>query len=258
MNANDWGDLLAATALKWNGVDFHEGQKEQCMNFVRNVFQEAHHPYAAKVTSKPVDGHWTGPSLASSLAGRDLGEMVTKISALEAGDVLFWNDTYSTGFPPGTITHVGIALGPDRFIHRNTVSRPVNIQPYEGMWRSNFRCALRVPQQIKPDAKVVAPLETAMAKLWFNANGATVQVRQELDPGRYSLFSTGSCTDGGWLFKLVDDRAAKPAAQETSRLWVNGNGMTLELRETIKPGSFSVFSSGSEAGGALLLKAVRK
>jgi hypothetical protein len=217
-----------------------------------------HHPYAARVTAKPVDGHWTGPALASSLAGRDLGTMVTKISALEPGDVLFWDDTYPTGFPPRTITHVGLALGPDRFIHRNTMSAPVNVQPYAGMWRDRFRCGLRVPQQIKADPAVKAPLDRTTVKVYSNLNGQSLQLRQPLDRGRYGLYSTGSANDGAWLAKVVERDDRIPVAGDTSRLWVNDNGATLELRQDLDPGTYTVFSSGSEQGGALLLKLVRR
>jgi hypothetical protein len=255
---NDWGDVIANEARKWEGTAFRSGVKEQCMNWVRYVLERVHHPYAARTTAEPVDKHWTGPSLASSLAGRDLGAVVTKIAALEPGDVLFWDDTYSTGFPPQTITHVGIALGPDRFIHRNTMAAPVNVQPYAGMWRSHFRCALRVPQTIKADAAVKAPVESATAKIWLNTGGSALQIRQELDRGRYSLYSTGSCSDGAWLIKAVEAPGKVPAANEASRLWINDNGATLELRQDLAPGSYHLVSAGSEIGGALLVKMVKR
>lgn len=257
MNINDWGDVIAHQAKQWDGKEYNKGAIEQCMNWVRAVLEKVEHPYAAKVTDSPVDGHWTGPSLASSLAGRDLGQMITSIASLEPGDVLFWNDTYSTGFPVGTITHVGIALGPDRFIHRNTVSRPVNIQPYSGMWRSNFRAGLRVPQQIKPEPAVKAPVESATVKVWLHQSGSALQLRQELAPGRYSLFSTGSAADGGWLVKVVDQPGSVPSPSDVHRLWVNANGATLELRSGLKPGSYHVVTSGSQ-DGAMLLKLVQR
>lgn len=259
MNPNDWGDKIAAQALKWANQSFRPGVREQCMAWVRTVLEQVHHPYAARVTKEPVDGHWTGPSLASSLAGRDLGQMVTSTAALEPGDILFWNDTYDVGreFGPNTITHVGLALDNTQFIHRNTMAAPVNIQRYAGLWRDHFRCGLRVPQQIKPDATVKADVEATTCKFYQNANGGSLQLRQPLDRGRYSLWSTGSANDGGWLIKVVDRDEAKPLASDTSRLWV-GKGATLELRQDLEPGSYLAFSAGSEKGGALLLKLVRR
>lgn len=200
---NDWGDRIVSAALPLEGQEFRPGVKAQCMNFVRHVLERAKHPYAAKVTSRPVDGHWTGPALASSLAGRDLGQMITRIEDLEPGDVVFWNDTYNTGFPPGTITHVGIALGPEKFIHRNTMSAPVNIQPFAGFWRDRFRCALRVPQEVEPSPGVRAPdpEEHPTSRIWMNSNGATLEVREPIAPGRYSMITAGGA-DGAWLLKL--------------------------------------------------------
>lgn len=256
MNPNDWGDVIANQARQWDGKEFAAGAIEQCMNWTRKVLEQVSHPYAAKVTRSPVDGHWTGISLASSLAGRDLGEMITSIDKLEAGDILFWNDTYPTGFPAGTITHVGIALSNAQFIHRNTVSRPVNVQPYAGIWRSLFRCGLRVPQ-LKADPTVKAPAEAATVRLWVHQGGSALQLRQELAPGRYSVYSTGSSSDGAWLLKLVAQNGVTPTRGEVHRYWLNDNGATLDLREGVKPGSYLVVSSGSD-GGAMLLKLVRK
>lgn len=256
---NDWGDLIAHQALQWNGKEYRPGVKEQCMAWVRKVLEQVQSPFAARVTGSPVDKHWTGPSLASSLAGRDLGQMVTSISELERGDIIVWNDTYDVGreFGPSTITHVGISLGPERFIHRNTMSAPVNIQPFAGMWRSNFRAATRLPQQVKAQPGVKAPDEHALIKVFANLNGGTAVIRQPLDRGWYRLWSTGSADDGGWLVKLVAQTDKAASEGPTSRLWV-GNGATLELRHDLDPGSYAVISAGSEQGGALLLKFARR
>lgn len=204
--ANDWGDKIAATALKWNNLNFKPGVKERCMDWVRTVLAEAKHPYANRVTEKAVDGHGTGMLVASSLAGRDLGQMVTRIADLEPGDIVFWNDTYPVeGFGPGTITHVGIALSSEKFIHRNTMSAPVNVQPYEGIWRTKFRCALRVPQEMKPDPAVKPPVdEPALVRAWINQNGGTIEIREILPPGRYALFTAGGDDSGAIHLKLAD------------------------------------------------------
>lgn len=255
MNTNDWGDVIAREARKWDGIDFRPGVREQCCNWVRAVLEHVRHPYAARVTKEPLDGHWTGSSLASSLAGRDLGNAITKFDALEPGDLVFWNDTYATGFPAGTITHIGIALGPDEFIHRNTMAAPVNRKPFTGFWRDQFRCGIRVPQAIKPEPNVKAPAETATTKAFQNANGGSLQIRQAVDRRRYSLFTSGNATDGGWMLKWVDRKEGAPTKADTSRLWVNTKGATLELRQDLEPGSYSLVSAGTEEG-ALLVKLV--
>lgn len=205
--ANDWGDKIAATALAWNGHNFKPGVKERCMDWVRTVLAEAHHPYAEVVTEKAVDGHGTGLLVASSLAGRDLGHMVTRIQDLEPGDIIFWNDTYPVrGFPPGTITHVGIALNSQKFIHRNTMSAPVNVQRFTGIWATNFRCALRVKQEMEADPNVNPPAEDepVLVRVWINQNGGTLESREGLPPGRYTIFSAGGDTSGACFLKLVE------------------------------------------------------
>lgn len=203
-NNNDWGDRIAAAAKAWEGKNFRPGQREQCMNFVRHILSEVKHPLANVVTKKPVDGHWTGPALASSLAGRDLGEMITKIEDLEAGDIVFWNDTYHVpGFGPGTITHVGIALSNRQFIHRNTNSRPINVQQF-GYYGNKFRCALRVKQEVEPDKEVESPREDPVeTRTWANDKGQVIETREHLPPGKYRIYSSGGDKSGAWVSKLV-------------------------------------------------------
>lgn len=127
----------------WVGRDFQPGVPAQCMNFVRHALGEVGAPLASYVTKQPFDGFGTGLALASSLAGRDVGEVILSPLDLRAGDVLFFDDTYETGFPPGTITHVALATGPQTFIHRPTSARPVEKASVLGFWREHFRCAVR-------------------------------------------------------------------------------------------------------------------
>lgn len=139
-------------ALAWAGKHFSYGDRAQCMNWVRQVLREAGHPLASVTTKAAVDGLWTGPGLANSLAGRDLGAMVTTLGELQPGDVVFFNDTYNEGWGPNTITHVGIALGPGKFIHRSTNSAPVAVARFEDwgpvwLWSRHFRCALRLKHE---------------------------------------------------------------------------------------------------------------
>lgn len=127
----------------WVGRDFQPGVPAQCMNFVRHVLGEVGAPLATFVTLQPFDGFGTGLALASSLAGRDVGEVLLSAADLQPGDVLFFDDTYETGFPPGTITHVALATGPQTFIHRPTSARPVEKASVQGFWRDHWRCAVR-------------------------------------------------------------------------------------------------------------------
>lgn len=138
---------VAAKAREWIGKEFNPGVREQCMAFVRHVLRQAKHPLANSVTKEPVDGLWTGINLASSLAGRDLGQLVVRPEHLKPGAILFWNDTYEGDWGPNTITHVGIYTGHNQngdqvFVHRPTMAKPVLEERLSGYWLRQFRCAL--------------------------------------------------------------------------------------------------------------------
>jgi hypothetical protein len=171
-------NAIAKAALAWVGREYNPGVREQCMAFVRRCLADAKHPSAEKITSSPVDGHWTGRDLASSLAGRDMGIVITGLASLQAGDVIFFDDTYETGFPAGTITHVAIALSPTEFVHRPTAARPVERAPFAGYWGSKFRCGIRLTGA--STAKVVA----AKQSLEIVAHSGKLRARWGNEPWR--------------------------------------------------------------------------
>lgn len=201
---NDWGDRILSFALPWEGQEFNADIPEQCCAFVRHVLAKAGNPLATKVTTAALDGHWTGPDLASSLCGYDIGTKIGKNERFEAGDLVFWNDTYYTGFPKDTITHIGIAIDNDRFIHRNTMAGPVNVQRFDTWNPSLLRCAIRLPQDIKPSSTPITPppADIITGRMWANDRGQVVDVRQLVPPGSYQVFSAGGNSDGSWLVKL--------------------------------------------------------
>jgi hypothetical protein len=170
---------IAKAALAWVGREFNPGVREQCMAFVRRCLADAGHPAAEKITASPVDGHWTGRDLASSLAGRDMGQVVTGLANLKPGDVIFFDDTYSTGFPEGTITHVAIALSPTEFVHRPTAARPVERAQFAGYWASKFRCGIRLAGA--PAAAVPIP---AKQSLEIVAHSGKLRARWGSEPWR--------------------------------------------------------------------------
>lgn len=134
------GAKIAARALYWQGRDFLPGQTEQCCNFVRYVLKEC--GYTIGVTVKPSDGIETSSGYASSLAGDDIGLLVSK-KDLQPGDIVLFKNTYGN-WPEGTITHVGIYTGDGYFIHRPTASKPVLKQDLEayGCFREGRRLYL--------------------------------------------------------------------------------------------------------------------
>lgn len=122
---NGSNSAIVAAAQKYVGKDFLPGQTECCMRFVRQVLKDANHPKADFVTKSPHDGLDTGINLASSLSGADCGTKIMTQSALQSGDIIFWGGTYG-GYPPSTITHVGIAKDNVNTIDRSTSSKPVS------------------------------------------------------------------------------------------------------------------------------------
>ncbi len=110
-------------AKSWNGKSIY-GVKgcpgETCSFFVRHVFKEALHdagkmpvahsrPYYINNGIKQLP---TNIDFADGLAGDEIGAKIDPAQMM-SGDLLFFKDTYySSDFPVGSITHVGICVGP--------------------------------------------------------------------------------------------------------------------------------------------------
>lgn len=134
---------LSEYAKSWIGKNFAGSATEQCMLFVRHCLTEVNAPIKNTVTKEAVDGLDTSYALASSLAGRDCGELLTSVQSLKPDDIVFFKNTYGN-WDDGVITHVGIYVGNSFMVHRPTSSRPVEIVAVDsGYWLSYFRCALR-------------------------------------------------------------------------------------------------------------------
>jgi hypothetical protein len=113
-SANSSNPVVEA-ALTWRGKRFsdaHYGMNPYCASFVRWCFAHGlgkmgtlpvvlSPPYYRKLGLHFAPGEW----FADSLAGDEVGALVQH---QQAGDILLFRDT-CRGFPPGTITHVGIA-----------------------------------------------------------------------------------------------------------------------------------------------------
>lgn len=169
---------VAAAARAWIGRDFKQGVPEQCMAFTRQVLAEAKHPVQDKVTKDAVDGLSTSFYLASSLAGRDLGQIVDKVEQLVPGSVIFFEDTYGN-YPPHTITHVGIYVGAGQMVHRPTMSRPVelvSVQP-GSYWAGYFRCGLVLPDALQSGPPKPAPPEPERLKVFAHSGRVSVTHR---------------------------------------------------------------------------------
>lgn len=120
------GKRLVAEALPWENQEFRVGKAEQCMNWTREILVAAcGEHFATLETQDPWDKHLLGPEdkllpeHVDSLAADEFGQKITAIDALEPGDLVFLKNTYGD-WAEGVLTHVGIALGDGRYIHRMT------------------------------------------------------------------------------------------------------------------------------------------
>ena len=120
------GQRLVAEALPWENREYRVGKAEQCMNWTREVLVAAcGEHFVTLETRNPWDKHLLGPEdellpeHVDSLAGDEFGEKIHSIEALQAGDLVFLKNTYGN-WAEGVLTHVGIALGDGRYIHRKT------------------------------------------------------------------------------------------------------------------------------------------
>ncbi|MFV8781498.1 hypothetical protein ACNKU7_03655 [Microbulbifer sp. SA54] len=119
-------DKLVREALPWENREYRLGKAEQCMNWTREVLVAACGGHFASLETKtPWDQHLLGPGdellpeHVDSLAGDEFGEKVHTVAALIPGDLVFLKNTYGD-WADGVLTHVGIALGDGRYIHRMT------------------------------------------------------------------------------------------------------------------------------------------
>jgi murein DD-endopeptidase / murein LD-carboxypeptidase len=74
------------------------------------------------------------------------GTIISPGEELKRGDLVFFHSTYST---PNLITHAGIYLGENKFIHTST-SRGVSISVLDsGYWREHYLFATRLATEVQ-------------------------------------------------------------------------------------------------------------
>jgi NlpC/P60 family len=105
----------------WVGRDYNPGVPAQCAAFTRAAWKES--GIDLPTAEAPDDGLDTGPNMANSFAGNEIGPKV-EVRDIRPGDILLFKNTYGN-FPPGTITHVGTCIGSNMMVDRPTMSRPV-------------------------------------------------------------------------------------------------------------------------------------
>mgnify|MGYP006205845307 FL=1 len=143
---------IMQAALPWQNQTFAQGKAEQCMNWTREVLKQAcGDKFASLQSQQPWDlaqlgpGDALKPEHADSLAADEFGTKIQRIDALQAGDLVFLQNTYGN-WNKGVITHVGIATGDGNYIHRMTSNQGyVRIEPIP---QADFQAGLRLKPEL--------------------------------------------------------------------------------------------------------------
>jgi hypothetical protein len=135
------GQKIADAAMGYVGKSFKPGVSAQCAVFVRAVLADA--GVSVGVTNAPIDGKSTGPAMANSFYGNDLGTIVKDKGSLQPGDIVMFFNTYGD-WPAGTVTHVGVYVGGGMMVDRPTASNGAIVQ-HRSVDTFEFAGALRIP-----------------------------------------------------------------------------------------------------------------
>ncbi|WP_232325160.1 NlpC/P60 family protein [Microbulbifer agarilyticus] len=143
---------LIRAALPWEDKEYRVGKAEQCMNWTREILVAACGPHFKTLeTQNPWDAHLLGPNdkllpeHVDSLAADEFGQKIASIAALQAGDLVFLKNTYGN-WADGVLTHVGIALGDGKYIHRMTSND--GFVKIEEIPQSDFDSGIRLKESL--------------------------------------------------------------------------------------------------------------
>jgi len=124
-------EKIMAKAYSWENKGYRVGKAEQCMNWTREVLVAAcGTKFQELQTMQPWDMEFLGkgdvllPEHADSLASTEFGKKINLVKQTKAGDLVFLKNTYGN-WQPGVITHVGIASGNGKYIHRMTSNKGI-------------------------------------------------------------------------------------------------------------------------------------
>lgn len=120
---------LADYADDFAGKNFKKGQTKRCADFVSTMIRDA------GVAPEGFEHQYSAAGL------RQYGEKVAAKDELQAGDLVYFKNTYRKGDP----THVGIYLGEGKFVHRPTSNKPVRVDSLtEGYFSNHYSSARRL------------------------------------------------------------------------------------------------------------------
>lgn len=114
---------LKGTPYKYGGSSPDTGF--DCSGFVQYVFKQSVNLALPRNT------------FAQSQIGRPIEK-----AALQAGDLVFFNTVKNT------ISHVGIYMGDNRFIHAPNTKGQVRVEPLVGYWAQRFSGAKRLENEV--------------------------------------------------------------------------------------------------------------
>ena len=147
--------LLQAASSK---LGLFAGQTEKCADAIRELFKTA--GIAIGVTKKAWDGLQSGPRLASSFFGSDIGRRINRTQDLQAGDLVGFERTYGS-WGRGVQTHVGMYAGDgmmfDHSSRSGLVKRPLSTFDGKFMYGVRPYSLESVATNSAPSAVVPAP-----------------------------------------------------------------------------------------------------
>ena len=109
-------------AKTWEGKSYKHGQGRKCADWVAHVVR--------KSGETPPSGY------AKASSWMKWGRPVSR-AAIMPGDVVIFKNTYKRG-----ISHIGIAIGDGKFIHRSTYRAPVKVDSLTGYSIAGVRRAI--------------------------------------------------------------------------------------------------------------------
>lgn len=126
--ANNWGDRLVSSAMKYLGTPYRHGGTTpsgfDCSGFVYYLYGEV---FGQRIPRMPAD---------MAREGMQVGR-----NDLRRGDLVFF------GYR-GTFTHVGIYAGDGQFVHATRPGLPLTVTPLDSdYYRQRYLMAVRLPPQ---------------------------------------------------------------------------------------------------------------
>lgn len=130
-------EILKQESVKYVGVPYVYGGTTpngfDCSGFTQHVFK------SAGINLPRVSRDQANIDRSSAFAGKTT--TVTNVNDVQAGDLVFFSNT------PGRVSHVGIALEDNKYVHASTSRRAITIANRSGSWyNGKFTKAIRINQ----------------------------------------------------------------------------------------------------------------